>query len=144
MNKAAIVFSQNLKLESLRNLNKVIQKYDSIVFLTTHYLFDYEREKIDYIIGKQAVYYSFIDFISIQEMRRCDEDAYLLEPDNITQYDSYIKELKNKIILSHFESAIQPDIRIIMSDDLGIDKAIWLKNGYTYYEGKYYYMLKRI
>lgn len=143
MNKAAIVFSQNLKLESLRNLNKVIEKYDSIVFLTTHYLFDYERKKIDYIIGKRAAYYSFIDFISIQEMRRCDVDAYLLKPDDITQYDSYIKELKNKIILSHFESAIQPDIKIIMSDDLGIDKEIWLKNGYTYYEGRYYYYAKK-
>ncbi len=139
MSAATIVFSQNLKIQSINIIHEYIIDCSKIYILTSHLLFPYEQEQISHCIDKDIVFYSFCDFISCEEMRKCDQDAYELEKFDVSKYDEIIKAQKNETIITNFEKQITSKVKIIMSDDLGIELNCWLNHGYRFLRGEYYY-----
>lgn len=88
---------------------------------------------------KDITAFSFIDFLSMDELVYCDKEAFKYENKMLLRYDEKIKEIKNELVFKNFESRIYPDVRLILCDDLGIDKNVWLKKGYIYIKCEYYF-----
>ena len=132
-----IVFTQNLKLESLEKYKTVIASNDKNVFLTTHFLFENERAYISGLF-KNCIFVDLADFLTDAEMAKCDTDAYTPE----TKYEDYLhkmKELKNEIVLHKVLKEFSPDRKYILSEDLGIDGSVWTHHGFKKLSGTYYY-----
>lgn len=137
--KAVIVFTQNLIIKSISNVSDKLKNCEEIILLTSHQLFDYEVEQIREILEKDITAFSFIDFLSMDELVYCDKEAFKYENKMLLRYDEKIKEIKNELVFKNFESRIYPDVRLILCDDLGIDKNVWLKKGYIYIKCEYYF-----
>ena len=68
------VFSQNVKLDSFEKVS-CKEPDDNNIFLTTHMLFDYEKEKVRSLFCN-CTFLKFADFLSDSDNERCDFDAY--------------------------------------------------------------------
>lgn len=139
MKKAIVVFSQNLNINSITVIKKYISDCDSVMLLTSHQLFDYEIKKISDLLGKNVNSCAFIDFVTMNELQKCDKEAYYSEKRDVLKYYKEIKRLKNEIIANNLENKYEFDVKIILSEDLGIDKRVWINHGYKYIKGDYYY-----
>ncbi len=133
-----LLISQNLKLESLKNISSHIDLNAFIIIVSTQYLFDYERRFLESFM-ENVSYYTFSDFLTDEEMDRIDQDAYRIENKSVGAYYDEIKVLKNKKIIEKLEERFHITKRVIASDDLGIDEKTWINAGYQRFEGEYYY-----
>lgn len=137
--KTIVLFSQNLKLESLKSRVKEITVEDGVCFLTTHFLFENERDFLKNIFG-DCEFKTFADFLTDSEMALCDTQAYSSKEMDYLDYLSGLKKKKNEIIANKIISEYQPKHRYILSDDLGIDAHVWKDNGFKPIKAEYYYV----
>lgn len=135
-----IVFSQNLKLDSLEPVVHKI-KSEKVLFVTTQLLFDFERRKIERFFKKPAAvrYLTFADFLTDAQMEACDVQAFRQNVKNLEEYYDKIKELKNERIVQKLKQRYGDFKGYILSDDLGICLKTWLRHGFRYRRGRYYY-----
>ena len=135
--KTVVIFTQNLILESIKEQLSKIIVMDGVIFLTTHFLFENERELLDSLFNN-CEYKTFADFLTDEEMESCDTDSY--KPG--IEYQNYLAELrkkKNVIVAEKILSAYAPEYKYILSDDLGIDYNVWKSRGFKQIIGEYYY-----
>lgn len=135
--KTIVVFTQNLKISSLAKCGKL----EEVLFVTTHSLFENEKEYINKIFG-ECDFRTFADFLSDKEMAKCDKDSYTSSEMPYEEYLSNIKRIKNDIVISKIEKEYKPEHKLIFSDDLGIDVNEWIRAGYKKINGDYYYYEK--
>lgn len=131
------LFTQNIKLESIeefRNLNG-----EANIFLTTHMLFDHEKSYLESLFTN-CYFLKFADFLSDEEMEACDENAYLIEKENESEYYNVIKRMKNELIVRKVNDRFENINGYIFSDDLGIDEKVWIDAGFKRLKCDYYYM----
>lgn len=136
--KTIVIFSQNLKLESLRHLMKEIIVEDGVCFLTTHFLFENERVFLREIFVN-CEFKTFADFLTDSEMSLCDTQAYSSNEMDYLDYLSKLKHKKNEIVAGKILSEHHPKYKYILSSDLGIDGQVWKEIGFNYLEAEYYY-----
>lgn len=132
-----IIFTQNLKLESLKKFRDVVASDDKNVFVTSHFLFENEREYLSELFNN-CIFVNFADYLTDEEMAKCDVDAY--SPS--VKYDDYLlkmKKMKNEIVLQKVLEDYPSSRKFIFSDDLGIDSRVWTKVGFRKVKGEYYY-----
>ena len=147
MNKV-FLFTQNLKLNSFDKFKNMVCDNDNIILLTTHYLFENERNYFKNLF-KNVEFKCFADYITDEEMSECDESAYKLENKDYLEYLRWIKKLKNKKILENLKKEFPKIKGYILSEDLGIDGKVWKNKGFKSIRGEYYYensvhLLKRV
>lgn len=136
------VFSQNLKLESLAKYSKLSSTNDKVIFLTTHHLFENEIEFLSNIYHN-PIFHCFADFLTDDEMEKCDNEAFVSNKKDYNKYILNIKKMKNKIVLKKILEKYDVSNKYILSDDLGIDLNTWTKNGFIKIIGDYYYVRKK-
>lgn len=132
------VFTQNLKLDSLKGYVTLTAEQDLNIFVTTHFLFENERAYISSIYNN-PIFLDFADFLADEEMAKCDTDAYSSDSVAYETYLKNIKRLKNRLVIKKLLQKYPGCRRYILSDDLGIDIAEWKKNGFKQIRGNYYY-----
>lgn len=132
------VFTQNLILESLRKYQNLSGDSDKNAFITTHFLFENEREFISSLFPN-CVFKCFADFLTDEEMGKCDLDSYTSDDIKYEDYLKGIKDRKNTLVANKAISEFAPDRKYILSDDLGIDIEVWENNGFRHIRGDYYY-----
>lgn len=135
--KCIIIFTQNLKLESLQRFADFIASKEENVFLTTHFLFENERAYISKFFPN-CTFVSFADFLTDSDMAKCDVESYV-ENISYTEYLKQIKKRKNICVYNKVTELYGNSRKFIFSDDLGIDFSVWHKNGYKRLYGEYYY-----
>lgn len=126
-----ILFSQNLKLESLKKYSNYFYKSEKIIILTTHMLFDNEKMYICNIFNN-VEFISFSMFLSDTDMQNCDEKAYDKKLDNHNEYVDNIRYQKNKLISEKINKKYG-DIKgyyFSVQNDLGIYEKVWLSCGF--------------
>lgn len=136
-----IIFTQNLKMESLKIFRDKIVSDEKNVFLTTHFLFENERLYISSLFPN-CVFVDFADCLTDAEMASCDIDAY--SPG--VKYDDYLqglKKKKNAIVLDKILKNYPSSRKFIFSDDLGLDISVWTGAGFRKLKGTYYYYEKK-
>lgn len=150
MKTAVIVFSTHLKLKSLDRVISYIEECDHIVLLTCQYIFENEREEIEKII-QSPEYVCFAELMTDSDGERCDIEAFLpyqktgnLSLKAMYEYFGDLTRMKNQILVERVSSSYHPDIKLILSDDLGIDEGVWVDNGYTKIACDYYYQITEI
>ena len=136
--KTIVLFSQNLKLESLKSRVKEITVEDGVLFLTTHFLFENEREFLKTLFGN-CEFKTFADFLTDSEMSLCDTQAYSSKEMDYPDYLSGLKHKKNEIVANKIISEHHPKYRYIFCNDLGIDGQVWKENGFNFIKAEYYY-----
>lgn len=135
--KTVVIFTQNLKLESINEHLEEICIEDGITFVTTHFLFENERTYLK-LIFNECEFKTFADFLSDEEMATCDTSAYTPGMD----YNEYLRELKkskNIVVANKVLAYCNPIYKFIFSNDLGIDCEVWMSRGFKYITGEYYY-----
>lgn len=135
-----ILFSQNVKLNSLIPISKRIGKNEIVIFLTTHELYENERFFLQRIFWN-CEFQKFADFLTDEENEFCDKEAYRLQPENLYEYYCNIKKLKNEIIANKIKEKYSDYIGYICSNDLGIDANVWKRKvyGFKKWRCEYYY-----
>lgn len=136
-----LLLSQNLKLDSLDKVASLLRDEEKITVLSTQFLFDNERAKIDSIFGIRCIYLTFADLLSDAEREKCDIDSFCPQKQHqdVNAYYRDIKILKNRRIAENLLKRDRFNNKIIVSDDLGIYKSVWIEFGFTYVECEYYY-----
>ncbi len=145
MKTAVIVFSTHLKLGSLDKVLSYTSECDRIILLTCQYVFENEREKIEKII-KSPEYVCFADLMTDSDGEKCDLEAFLpyqksgnLSLKAMYAYFNDLTRMKNQMLVEKVSATYKPDIKLILSGDLGIDEDVWTENGYTEIVCEYYY-----
>ena len=133
-----LVITQNLKLESLASIKNELVP-DSILIVSTQFVFENEREIIGNALGVKCEYVDFADLISDAERQKCDEDAFKPIPDNVGTYYAIIKEKKNEVVVKNLLGKYPCRNLLLVCDDLGIDETVWLKAGFRKVRCEYYY-----
>ena len=85
-----VLFSQHLILDSLIEKLKKECINGKIVFLTTQFLFEHERAKLNESFP-EAEFRCFADFLTDEDMAKCDEDAFI---DLSMSYEKYLRRMK--------------------------------------------------
>lgn len=132
------VFSQNLVLDSIKKYSNLSKEGDSAVFVTSHFLFENERKFIAGIFNN-CEFKTFADFLTDEEMGKCDTNAFLSKNMDYNEYLANIKREKNYLILEKVLKKYSADGRYIFSKDLGIDYNVWKDAGFKFIKGEYYY-----
>ena len=137
-----VLISQNVKLTSLDRLKSVLVGEKEITFVSTQFLFENERELIDMIFGVNCKYLTFADILTDKERETCDKDAFCPEKQgqNVFAYYDNIKILKNQRIIDNLLKRDVYKNKIIVCDDLGIYKSVWLDRGFVPVKCEYYYV----
>lgn len=130
------IFSQNVKLDSFEKL-RCKESDDENIFLTTHMLFDYEKDKLNDLFSN-CTFLKFADFLSDSANEWCDFDAY---DGGITigEYYSRIKRMKNQLIAERIVQRYPNYSGFLCSDDLGIDATVWRKYSFEPTVMEYFY-----
>lgn len=130
------VFSQNVKLDSFEKVS-CKEPDDNNIFLTTHMLFDYEKEKVRSLF-RNCTFLKFADFLSDSDNERCDFDAY---DGSITigEYYSKIKRMKNQLVAERIVQRYPMYSGYLCADDLGIDATVWEKYSFKPITMEYFY-----
>lgn len=134
-----IVFSLTTPISLLLDAIEATQQNDIPTFcLSPHKLFDTEITCVKNQTTKKICFVSLYEFISQNEMEYCDTEADNIiisekksRENQLQNYYLKIKELKNAIILKNIKSKYQLASKYILSDDLGIDTQIWLRDGFN-------------
>lgn len=145
MKTAVVVFSTHLKLDSISVLKNEVNECERIVFVTPQYVFDNEREIISNIFDKCLEYVCFADLMTDEDGAKCDSDAFIpyQESGRLALSDMYscfgdMNIMKNEILADKINKLYTPDVKLIMSNDLGICLDVWINNGYKRHVGDYY------
>jgi hypothetical protein len=133
-----ILYSLSASLESIRNVAQMIKDDGiTIVFLSPHVAFDFEKKQIQNILRQKALFTSFYEFISQSEMEFCDSEAdktimkqYGTRHEKLHIYYDTIKRIKNESILKNILYKYNIFNKYILSSDLGIDEFVWVNNGF--------------
>lgn len=134
-----LVITQNLKLQSLAGIKNELVP-GSVLIVSTQYVFENEREIINKALGAECKYLDFADLLNDEGRQKCDEDAYNPSLRYVTDYYNEIKRLKNERIVNQLTKNYPCDNRILLCDDLGVDKDVWVSKGYKEVRGDYYYI----
>lgn len=136
-----VLISQNVKLPSLDRIKPILDSETEITILSTQFLFENERELIDNIFAVNCKYLTFADLLTDKEREDCDKDAFCPEKQgqNVFKYYDDVKILKNKRIVDNLLKREKYNKKIIVCDDLGIYKPVWLENGFVSFECDYYH-----
>lgn len=137
-NVNVVIFSQNVKLESLKKIKGNINNDVCTLFVTPHQLYPNERKLIGESFPKSK-YIKFADLLSDSENERCDIEAEGRSPYDLDGYYSEIRKLKNCIIINKLEKKYKLINKSICSDDLGIDAAEWICHGFKIVKLDYFY-----
>ena len=133
---ALLVFSLASSLQRvvdvLRGLN-----IGKVVLLSTCNLFEMEREQLDQATDKDLIFHNFSDFISYEEMMRCDMDADRIiykrhgerRFDLLLEYYNEIRSLKNSIILDNVRKMYSVSEVLVLDGELGICRETWGNKG---------------
>ena len=132
------LFTQNLKLSSLFRIAKISNIQDTNVFLTTHFLFDNERDLLSSIFSN-CIFKDFADYLTDSEMESCDTLAYSSVDMDYYLYLSELKRRKNILVAEKVLKEYGISNKYILSDDLGIDVSVWKKYGFKSIKCEYYY-----
>ena len=89
---SVFVFSQNLKLDSLKVYSSLGESQNEVI--TTHFLFENERELLNSIFTN-CTFHTFADYLTDSEMAEIDEKSYKSSTIAYEKYLSNIKEKKN-------------------------------------------------
>ena len=132
------VFTQNLKLQSFNEYKNF--GTEANVFITTHLLFDNERNYISSLFTN-CIFKTFADFLTDEEMAECDIQAFYPRTKLHDAYINRIKKLKNKVVIKKVLEKYNSDKKgkYILSNDLGLDVAEWHKAGFKFIKGSYYH-----
>ncbi len=133
-----VLFSQHLRLDSLPECLREEGIEGHVIFLTTQFLFEHEREFLtrEY---PEARFCCFADFLTDEDMARCDTEAFVDLSMDYADYLMRMKRLKNELIWEKVKAAYPEQKGFIVSDDLGIDAGVWQNHGYKRLYGEYYY-----
>lgn len=137
-----ILLTQNVKLHSMKKLQKNISERDQVFILSTHKLFVYEQEIISSILPV-IEFATFADLLSDLEMEWCDKKAYEMVQINdgdLAQYYEQIKVLKNEIVFRKLKERYGKIGGYLCADDLGICERVWLENGFKKISLDYFYI----
>lgn len=133
---ALVIFSLASPLERVvKALRNVSEK--NVILLSTCRLFDAERSKVSSGTDKNIVFHCFADFISEQEMMRCDEGADLIvvrdhgerRHDLLPEYYAAISTLKNTIIHDNINKRYSFSCMLILDGNLGVNRDVWITHG---------------
>lgn len=133
-----VLFSQHLKIDSLIEVLHKKGIEDRILFLTTQFLFENEREQIEQEFSKVS-FRCFADFLTDSDMEKCDVGAF---EDISMPYDKYLKRMKrikNEMVWQKIQREYPSHQGFIFSNDLGIDAGVWISHGFEPLLGLYYY-----
>ena len=136
--KVLFLFSQNLKLTSFEKLSSLWNKGDKIFLFTTHHLFENEIEYLKGIFG-DFEYIRYSMFLSDAEQEAVDKLADNKGVHSPFEYYNQVRLIKNQRIAEKISSQYAEAKKYILSDDLGIEESVWLKNGFERVHGEYYY-----
>ena len=136
--KVLFLFSQNLKLISFEKCSSLWEKGDSIVLFTTHHLFENETAYLKTIFG-DFEYINYSMFLNDAEQEEIDKSADNINVHNVFDYYGQVRLIKNQRIAQKVCTQYGDAKKYILSDDLGIDESVWLKNGFERVHGEYYY-----
>lgn len=132
------IFTQNLILNSFKKYQHLSSNEDTNIFLTTHFLFENEREYLASLFPN-CIFKSFADFLTDEEMGRIDIESYTSEDIAYKDYLAEIKKRKNSKVADKVDCEYSPDNKYILSDDLGVDLTVWKRRGFKCIKGAYYY-----
>lgn len=133
-----LVITQNLKLESLASIQSELVPGSALI-VSTQFVFENERERINEALGVKCEYVDFADLISDAERQKCDEEAFEPIPDNVGTYYAIIKEKKNEFVVRNLLDKYPCNNLLLVCDDLGIDASPWLNAGFRKVQCEYYY-----
>lgn len=133
-----IVITQNVKLPSLASLKDSLVPGEVLV-VSTQFVFENEVEIINKALGKECKYIDFADLLSDKEREQCDIDAFDKSFRSMGMYYDHIKELKNERIVARLKESYGFKNCLLVSDDLGIDRDVWVDNGFTPVSCEYYH-----
>lgn len=145
MNTAVIVFSTHLKLKSLITITNEVKECTTICFVTPQYVFENEREFIRNIFQVKTIFHCFADFLTDAEGEKCDSDSFIpylqsgkMHLSNMHLYFNDLTAEKNRMLVKKVEEMFYPTVKIVLSNDLGINSHIWESYGYKRCYGEYY------
>ena len=133
-----IVITQNLKLPSLASLKDKLMPGEVLV-VSTQYVFENEVEIINNTLGRKCQFLDFANLLSDADRQQCDEDAFDEKLRDTAMYYARIKELKNKRIVERLKKDYPCENKLLVCDDLGIDRDVWESEGYVPVSCEYYY-----
>lgn len=132
-----IVFTQNVKMANFVELAKKIKKLEKTVFITTQFLFANEKEYLRSIFN-DVEFYCFADFLTDQEMAWCDTSSFT-EGMEYSDYEKKIKKKKNNIVAKKIANKFDAETKIVLSNDLGVDKDVWEYYGFKFIKSDLYH-----
>lgn len=134
-----IIFSNNVKFSAFEKLSKFIKLNDaSFLFLSTHYLFEYEKNTIKNIFNN-STFMVFADYLLDADCEEIDRKAYSIETEDCLKYCEVIKKIKNEKVCERLLLGLKEYNGYILSEDLGIDRTVWESKGFTYLKVEHYY-----
>lgn len=134
-----VVISQNVKLESLSMLRDFIKSGSETLVFSTQLIFENEAEIIEKALDSKCTFKNFSDFMTDADFQKCDEDAYQGTAVGLSTYYDKIKEIKNQNVVERILKTFNCTNKIIVCDDLGLDKDVWLSKGFRRIECEYYH-----
>lgn len=138
-----IIFSQNVVLNLMDQYLDFLDDEEKIIFVTPHMLFSNEREYLQKLFTN-CEFYKFADFLSDKDNEDCDYFAFKKQKRNVKKYFEEIKFQKNKRIIKKLKEKYATYKGYLLSDDLGIDSSVYIKNGFTKIEAEYYYKSEKL
>ena len=136
--KKLFLFSQNVKLSSFERLSSYWKKEDDIILFTTHLLFENEVEYLNGIFGKFN-YINYSMFLNDEEQEAVDKAADNEKVKNVFDYYNQVRLIKNQKIAEKVCIQYKTADKYILSNDLGIEECVWLKEGFKKIKLEYYY-----
>lgn len=147
MKNAVIVISAHLKLKSLGRYVDEVHNCDKIIFITTQQIYPNEVDILQNIFGNNIDFVCFSDLMTDAEGEKCDNDAFVPFRENgrtgfrhMGEYFIALTQLKNELIISKVQEKFHPSVKLVASEDLGIDADSWAKAGYRKLNCEYYYI----
>lgn len=138
------VFTQNLVLKSISKYAYLSNKKDDkTIFITTHYLFENERQFLRQYFNS-CEFKTFADFLTDEEMAKCDVESFESKDMDYQSYLDNIRKNKNKLVVLKVIEKYTPDGKYILCDDLGIDYVTWKNEKFKFISGEYYYIENKI
>lgn len=144
MKTAVIVLSAHVKLNSLEYCKSYVQDCGQVIILSSSIFYENERKIIETILGN-TIFLSFADLMSDEEGEFCDSEAFKpfqlnndLKLSSMYKYFHSLTKMKNEMLKNKIEERYSPDIKLVISDDLGIDLSVWKNANYLFVECEYY------
>jgi len=127
-----VILSSSVDLQATKEYLEKFVICDTVIFLSSHKLFRYERDLLN-AIADSTIYYCFDDFCNSNCAQNIDRVAFeqLCERDSQSVYFQYIKRKKNESIFNNLGEYHDITDGYIFSCDLGIDQQFWVSKGYV-------------